>query len=192
MKTNTVSRRDKVVYLHKNIKTGKVFYVGIGSIYRPHETTNRNRYWRNYTKKYGFDVEIINTGLSSEDAKEIEIELIEAFGRRHLGGQLVNFTSGGDKLGRVKGIPFPSRGNRIVQYTLEGEYVATHETAKYAAISVGAKQGSEIIKVCKGVTTNSKGYIWLYETTDDNGNPSPLTIAQAVAVFKSRGKVRKI
>jgi hypothetical protein len=53
--------------------------------------------WVSTYKKHGRIVEVIHTGLSQEDACDIEKDLIELIGRRNLGlGTLVNLTDGGE------------------------------------------------------------------------------------------------
>lgn len=92
---------DTVVYRHLK-PCGEVFYVGIGNEQRPYVKVNRNQFWHNVVNKYVYEVEVVATGLSWEDACELEELMILAYGRRDLGtGTLVNMTSGGDG---VKGL----------------------------------------------------------------------------------------
>lgn len=87
----------KCVYLHKNPTTGEVFYVGIGRECRANNFRGRNKFWNNYVKKYGVDVEIIYKGLGVREANELEIELIRKYGRRDKNkGTLVNLSDGGE------------------------------------------------------------------------------------------------
>ena len=83
------------VYIHKSVKEGKVYYVGIGTKRRAYSKAHRNRAWHFHYDKYGLAVEIINE-LTREDAIEVEKELIHAFGKKNTGAQLVNITDGGD------------------------------------------------------------------------------------------------
>lgn len=53
--------------------------------------------------------------------------------------------------------------NKIIQLTLEGEYIATHNDAKEASKVVGLTGSSCIIRCCKGENKQSKGYKWMYE-----------------------------
>ena len=79
------------VYLHKK-DDGEIFYVGKGVGYRAWAKSNRNRYWKNVSKKHGLNVVIFKDGLSHEEALELESELISAIGR----DSLTNLTDGGD------------------------------------------------------------------------------------------------
>jgi hypothetical protein len=94
---------DKVVYLHRRKSDNKVFYVGMGSEYRPYQLQKqyRSEFWCNYVSKYGEPiVEIVEKNLSKEDAFELEKKLIKKYGRRIKGrGGLVNITKGGDSYG---------------------------------------------------------------------------------------------
>lgn len=85
------------VYLHRNASNGEVFYIGIGSSAKRPFSKDRSRYWKHYTRKYGFPVvEILLIGLSEFEAKKKEVELIAHYKRHHDGGTLVNITAGGD------------------------------------------------------------------------------------------------
>lgn len=88
---------NKVVYIHRRGDTGDVFYIGYGNPDRPYDTSQRNRWWHIVKTFCGFNVEIILTGLSPNEAKSWEIYLIGLYGRRSEGnGNLVNMTDGGD------------------------------------------------------------------------------------------------
>ncbi len=89
---------DKVVYLHRRKLDNKVFYVGIGYKERAYNFYGRNKFWKNYVKKYGNpSVEIYKDNLSIQDACRIEVNLIKKYGRRSKGkGHLVNLSSGGE------------------------------------------------------------------------------------------------
>ena len=88
----------KVVYRHINTDTLEVFYVGIGNKKRPKSKFSRNRLWNEYVKENpNYYVEIIAVDLSHEDACELEMLLIEEYGRQNLNtGCLVNMTRGGE------------------------------------------------------------------------------------------------
>ena len=87
---------NKVVYLHRKATNGEVFYVGIGNPNRP-KCRNRSDIWHRIVNKHGYNIEIIQRGLSKEDACSIEVDLIHLIGRRDLGkGTLVNLTDGGE------------------------------------------------------------------------------------------------
>lgn len=86
------------VYLHKRLDKDEVFYIGIGkNIERAYSKHNRNQYWKNIVSKTDYQVKIVASDLSWEDACKMEIELISKYGRNDLKqGSLCNLTSGGD------------------------------------------------------------------------------------------------
>lgn len=72
---------DKCVYLHKD-KDGIVRYVGQGNRERAETTapSKRTKNWLHYFSKYSPpDIEIVQAGLSVEDATELESALIEKY-----------------------------------------------------------------------------------------------------------------
>ena len=85
------------VYIHRKPGGGDVFYVGIGTPKRPYDFKRRNKFWKYVVNKHGYEIEVLHRGLSWESARDIEIQLIEEYGRRDLGkGTLVNLTDGGE------------------------------------------------------------------------------------------------
>lgn len=87
-----------VVYQHRRLDTNEIFYIGIGlTISRSKSKKSRNIYWHRIVEKYGYDIEILHTGISWEQACELEMMYIKKYGRKDLGlGLLVNMTDGGD------------------------------------------------------------------------------------------------
>lgn len=86
------------VYRHRKKTNLEVFYIGIGKVKNRYKSkANRNIYWKNTVNKHGFIYEKIAINLSKENAWELEIFLIEEYGRSCLGkGSLVNITKGGE------------------------------------------------------------------------------------------------
>jgi hypothetical protein len=87
-----------VVYQHRRLDTNEIFYIGIGkTICRSKSKKNRNEYWHHIVEKHGYDVEILHTGISWEEACQLEMTYIKKYGRKDLGlGLLVNLTDGGE------------------------------------------------------------------------------------------------
>lgn len=87
-----------ILYQHRRLDTNEIFYIGIGNREkRAYEKHGRNQYWLNTVNKYGYIVEILETGLSWESACAKEKELISFYGKKHLGtGILVNLSDGGE------------------------------------------------------------------------------------------------
>jgi hypothetical protein len=87
-----------IVYRHRRLDNNEVFYVGIGKTEkRAYSKNNRSKYWNRVVEKHQRTVEILASDLSWEEACELEILLIQEYGRKDLGlGNLVNMTDGGE------------------------------------------------------------------------------------------------
>lgn len=84
------------IYVHINVVTKEVFYVGQGVNSR-FKGGSRGKWWRDTARKYGVEIDVIVDNLSKEEANQLEVCLIKYFGRKDLGsGTLVNHTDGGD------------------------------------------------------------------------------------------------
>ena len=85
------------VYRHRKLSNREVFYIGIGNTKRPYNEINRSNFWKKTVEKHGYTVEVLATNLSREDACDLEVLLIQEYGRRTLGtGPLINLTEGGE------------------------------------------------------------------------------------------------
>jgi hypothetical protein len=85
------------VYFHINVDKNIIFNVGIGNSKRPYSKHNRNKWWHNFVKKYDYNVIIVHTNLSWNEACELEKKYIAQIGRKDLKlGTLLNLTNGGD------------------------------------------------------------------------------------------------
>lgn len=80
------------VYIHKK-PDGTPFYIGKGRNRRAWRKDNRNPHWHHIVAKHGFEVEILISELSEEDAFAEEIRLIAEYRKLH---KLVNATDGGE------------------------------------------------------------------------------------------------
>jgi hypothetical protein len=111
-----------LVYIHKNSDTKEVFYVGIGSSEkRPYKKSNRSERWKNYVIKYGNPiVEIIDRGLSFEQAITQEKNLIAKYGRKKIdpNGILVNISEGGRG---SSGVPCSEERKKKLSVALSGK-----------------------------------------------------------------------
>jgi len=87
--------RNKVVYLHRKKTDNSVFYVGMGDLKRAY-SKQRSNWWNGVVDKYGYTIEIYKDNLNKQEAFDLEIELINKYGRIDLkNGQLINQTKGG-------------------------------------------------------------------------------------------------
>ena len=135
-----------VVYFHRNPVTFEIFYVGIGTEKRSKQKINRNKYWHNYTTKYGFPViQIVHTSLSKNDACNWEIYYISLLGKKINGGQLVNISDGGEtnagyRLNDEQKIKISNRAKK--RGTL---FLQTKEIRAKAAISISKAHKGKFI-----------------------------------------------
>lgn len=85
-----------VIYRHLK-PNGETFYIGIGAKRRAFAKESRNSFWNNIVSKYKYEVQILKSDLTWEDACELEITLINWYGRRDIGtGILANMSDGGE------------------------------------------------------------------------------------------------
>ena len=70
------------VYLHRDLSTNRVFYVGKGKKNRYKNTTARSEQWKHYVRANGggFRVELAYNGLCEKEALAMEERLIGAYG----------------------------------------------------------------------------------------------------------------
>ena len=88
-----------LVYRHRRLDTNKIFYIGISKDFkRPFQNGKyRNKIWNNIVNKTSYLVEIISKDLDYSDALELEILLINIYGKIKNGsGTLANITDGGE------------------------------------------------------------------------------------------------
>lgn len=133
-----------ILYRHLKIN-GEVFYIGIGkNIKRAHSKVNRNKYWQNITNKYDYEVQVLKSDLTWEDACELEIILISYYGRKDLKtGTLCNMTDGGEgTLGRKTSIE--SNIKRSLKMT--GRKFSQNHKDLLRNKKLGTKQSTEQIK----------------------------------------------
>lgn len=129
------------VYIHKNPITQQIFYVGIGQDKRAYSKM-RNRFWKDYVKKYGSPiVEIIKDNISPEEACKLEIELINLYGRRgyEVDGILVNRSLGGE---------LSSKGSIKTEETKKLIGDKQRGISKHTSISKKAIRDSHLGRIC--------------------------------------------
>ncbi|MBD9542936.1 hypothetical protein IB276_26170 [Ensifer sp. ENS04] len=90
------------VYLWRQAN-GQPFYVGKGKGKRAYDVYDRSDEFKTVHANGGCAVEIVDWFIHESQALAYEVELIELYGRRDLGGVLVNKTDGGDGcVGHIK------------------------------------------------------------------------------------------
>ena len=132
---------DTCVYFHIIPSKWEVFYVGIGKIERAYSKDSRNNWWYNITKKYDYQVIIVNSEISWQEACLLEMKYISEIGRRDLGlGTLVNLTNGGEG-----NIELSEEVRDKISNKLKGRKLST-ETKKKISEKLKGKEVSEETK----------------------------------------------
>ena len=76
------------------------------------------------------------------------------------GGFQWRYKSGTDGIHDIT--KYQSKIRKVSQYTLDGVLVKVWDNARKAAISLGLRDGNQILLCCKGFGKTCKGYIWKY------------------------------
>jgi len=163
------------IYRHIRLDTNEPFYIGIANDNNNYnytraykKTREGNCYWNYIVKNFGYEVEIVMDGLTWDQACEKEKEFINLYGRANMyTGVLANLTDGGEgNFGIV--MTTGSRlklskafSKKVNQYTLNGEFIKTHDSCTLAAAEIGACVTN--ISGCanlKKSNYSSGGYVW--------------------------------
>lgn len=56
-----------------------------------------------------------------------------------------------------------TRGHSVLQYTIDGDFIAEHLSMGMAAKSIGVKSAGDICMCCKGQRPVAYGYVWRYK-----------------------------
>jgi hypothetical protein len=160
-----------IVYLHRKEYDNSIYYVGIGNNEkRAKEIRGRSEYWTRIFKKYGRNIDIVANNIPLEDAKELEMFLIQQIGIDNL----CNHTLGGEgffggkhtKETKLK-ISIANKGKELSNETkfkisqkLKGHknYNLSHseETKQKISLAFKGKKRSEYF--CKKVKQSKQGY----------------------------------
>ncbi len=138
-----------IIYQHLK-QCGEVFYIGIGSnIKRAYSKSNRSLYWKNFIKKYpNYEVQILKSNLTWEEACELEIILIDYYGRKDLNlGTLINMTNGGDG---VFGLIMSKESNVKRKLSMTGKKFSKEHKEKLKLKKLGTFQTKEQ-KIKRGI-----------------------------------------
>jgi hypothetical protein len=126
----------------------------------------RNRYKRNshlynWIKLVNYNIGItkIVDKLNKEEADRLEVYYIHYFKLR--GFSLVNTTKGADKSTTLF---YDENGNskKVIQYTLNGEFITTFKSMREAADKVGTKLGLISGCCCLSRVKSAGGFQWKY------------------------------
>lgn len=61
--------------MHTTLDTKEIFYIGKGLPTRPNEKARRNNYWKNIVNKHGYEIQILKSELTEDEAFELELAL---------------------------------------------------------------------------------------------------------------------
>lgn len=150
------------VYQHVRLDTNEIFYIGIGSDEegkyeraKARSKTSRTSNWHDIIKTTKYRVDILYDNLAVGDAKIMEINLINFYGRRDLGlGTLCNLTDGGD------GGSGSKRTEETKRLMSEKASLRTHseETRKKIGLAVLGRKDSEETRRKKSLTWKGRNH----------------------------------
>jgi len=170
-------KNSKVVYLHRKKTDNSIFYVGMGNLKRAY-CKQRPKWWNRVVDKYGCIVEIYKDKLTKEEAFQIEIELIEKYGRIDLkNGQLINQTKGGITIQGMSDVILKKRSKSLKSV------IRTDEWKRKISNALKGKVKSQewINKIAKTLTGNK-----IPENVKQkmrNSNKSKIITAKPIACY---------
>lgn len=128
------------VYRHRRLDTNEIFYIGIGVKNRAYHKGNRGAWWKKVTAKTNYIVEIIASNLTRKKACELEIFLIQEYGRKCVNeGPLINLSLGG---GSNSGYKHTEKSKLNMSISAKNKIV-TEE----ARINMSISRGMKIINI---------------------------------------------
>ena len=183
------------VYRHTRLDNNQVFYIGIGSsknYKRAYSKENRNKHWHNVASKHGYNVDVLLTDLTWEEACEVEKSLISKIGRRDLGtGTLVNMTEGGDG---VIGVVFTEERCRKHSEKMKGRFTkedhhmygkkfSEEVRRKMSEGSKGMKHSEETIKKLSENKKGSKNPMYGVKGADNPNSKLVLDLSTGIYYY---------
>lgn len=140
------SSRTYYVYEHWRLDRDECFYVGKGKGYRAYSRHSRNRFHKAICEKLknigsAFEVRIVASGLTEQEAFTIEIERIQFW--RDAGADLANATKGGEG---VSGLVMSEEAREKMRLRKLGKKQTPEQIEKRIAPLRGRKQPPEAIE----------------------------------------------
>lgn len=162
------------VYCHENKKNGKLYF-GITKCSTRRRWGNGNGYksqplFYRAIKKYGwdgFEHIIVFTGLTEEEAKQAEIDLIREFHTQDKNCGY-NITSGGDDTPHQSGADSP-KARAVLVFDLDGTFCGEFQTGTEAAKYLGVNQSSVVEAIKRNGTIANHFCLYKDECDDPNG-----------------------
>jgi hypothetical protein len=189
------------VYGHIRKDTNEIFYIGIGKeIKRAYSKKYRNDHWNNIVNKSDYDVIIIKSDLSWDEACELEKYYIKKIGRYDLSeGNLVNKTEGGEGVnGHSEELKKVLRNHRLGKKMSEEQKKKISEANKNRVFTDEHKSNlSESLKKRKlsdehkeKIGSSMKGKLLGDKNPNYGKKTSPETIEKLKNKAKNRQKVQ--
>lgn len=207
------------VYQHIRNDKNTIFYVGIGKIrldnlattdkmkhYRAYSKQGRNPIWKAVINKTSYTIEIIKTDISKQEAINLEIFLIEKYGKIKNKGLLSNITNGGETVlpELLTVLNDPKCSQKVYQYDLQGNFIKEWLSTNQIKRELGF-DNSVIRKSLIGKTKSpniSYNFQWFLEykgekiASSDSGKTTlhkgvKLIKGEEVLIFKSREECAK-
>ena len=169
------------VYCHIRKDTGKAFYIGVGKVSslesriqlfngkyeRAFQKKSRNYQWWKIVEKSQYLVVVLCDCETQQEAFDIEVELINVFGKTiDNSGQLSNISNGGLDFSNSKRRVIP-----ILQKTFGGDTVAEWAQPSHIEKQKGYLR-TNIVKCCRGKQITAYGFKWEYKNNPFLGLPS--------------------
>lgn len=174
------------VYLHRRKTDDKVFYVGKGHSYRSTSRSGRNRWWRSVEAKHGYYAEILEGGLSNEEACALEVKTIADL--RKSGIKLCNIANGGES--GLVGIPISEEHKALLSILNTGRKQSPDHAKKSAMAKVGKKQPRKAVEAMvankRKKVINSEGEIFSSATL------AARTMSERLGVYPSQGNISMV
>lgn len=164
-KINTTNKNTLCIYQHIRLDTNEVFYVGIGCIVRSKSKNHRNKHWLNIVKNTEYEVQVLKTKITWEEAIELEKILISWYGRRDLKtGTLCNLTDGGEgSYGRITTDETKLKMSKILKGKLTGSknpfYGKKHSDETKLKLR-NYRLNKPILSLCRKIINIETGHIW--------------------------------
>lgn len=127
---------DHYVYIWRDA-SGTPFYVGKGKGRRAGRVYNRTEAFKEIHSQGGCTVEIVDEFIHESQAHAFEVELIARYGRRDLGGLLVNKTDGGEG---VSGLSPNAETREKISRALTGRHLSDAHRASISAGGAGVRR----------------------------------------------------
>ena len=207
------------VYQHIRNDKKSIFYIGIGKIrtdilattdkmkhYRAYSKQGRNPIWKRIVNKTSYTIEIVKTNLSKQEAINLEIFLIEKYGKIKNKGLLSNITDGGETVlpELLTVLNDPKCSQKVYQYDLDGNFIKEWLSTNQIKRELGF-DNSVLRKALTGKTKSpniSYNYQWFLEYRGEKIEPSDsgkttlhkgvkLTKESEILIFNSREECAK-